>query len=84
MKYTLEFYKEGKTIKSLRTGKIKKLHYVIHSDEYADFDKAYLCVSYGKALDCWGKIESFINEGEYYSKTHLLYALACFTEKNDN
>lgn len=81
MKYTLELYKDGKTIKSLRTGKIKKLHYAISAEEYIDFDKAYLLVNYGKALDCWGKIESFINEGEYFSKSDLLYALACFTEK---
>lgn len=43
--------------------------------------KTYLRVSYGKQVDCFGKLSNFYNDGFYYSKEDLWLAFDAFTEK---
>lgn len=43
--------------------------------------KYWLKVIYGKALDNYGKMETFDNEGEYTTREDLLRTLKIFTER---
>lgn len=45
-------------------------------------DRWYLKVTYGRGKTTKGQ-ETLINDGDYYNKKDLLYALACFTSKHE-
>lgn len=42
------------------------------------FKKAYLKVSYGNKVDCFGKLSEFYNDGYYQNPKELVYAIKTF------
>lgn len=81
LNFTFRVMKNGKTIDRCQTHSKRRFYNRIRSIKWKDgVEKVYLRVSYGKALDNFGKVTNFYNSGEYENRKDLFFALSAFTE----
>ena len=73
------FLKDGRVISYSGT-KRSAIRAKLEAVSRKDVKKYWLRVIYGKALDNFGKMETFDNEGEWETRKEFLQALRAFTE----
>lgn len=79
MKILLKFWQKGKNQPITRHGANPRV--LTQKLASANFEKAYLKVSYGRGLNVFGKMTEFLNEGEYFTKQDLKLAFRAFCEE---
>jgi len=75
------FLKDGRVLSYVGT-KRSQVRVRAEAVPCQNVDKYYLRCVYGKAIDAFGQMSTFDNEGEWETKGELLKALKDFTERN--
>lgn len=78
MKIILKLFKINGKVKRYHSDKKKRISYYIRHEL---FKKAYIKVNYGFGINALGKRTLFHNDGTYYNRKDLIWALNAFTEK---
>ncbi len=79
--FTFRIIKDGKTVDKCQTHSKRRFYNRIRTINWQNnIEKMYLRVSYGKSVCNCGCLCSFYNDGEYFDKAGLLYALTVFAE----
>lgn len=79
--FTYRVSRNGRMVAKCQTHSIRRFYHRIGTIKWQDGQSVYLRVNYEKALNNWGAITAFHNDGDYQTKGELLEALAAFTEK---
>ena len=79
MRINLRLYNKGKMKKYFGTSLRRMLYWINHST----FEKAYVKVHYENALDAYGKMTEFKNDGYYTDKKELLEVTQMFYNEAD-
>lgn len=70
--------KNGKVKRYVSEKKMRILAYVVRGN----YKKAYIRVNYGYGINVFGERVLFHNDGTYYNRSDLQWALNAFTEKD--
>lgn len=81
MNILLKFWQKGKDGATLRqSSDPQEMHRVLGR---AEFEKAYLKVTYGKMVNVWGDTVDVYNHGRYTSKRKARKALKAFVQEGE-
>lgn len=82
LNFTFRVVKNGKVKDRCQTHSKRRFYNRIRTINWQDgYPRAYLRVSYGKALSNLGKMENFYNDGWYDNEQDLLFALDAFSKE---
>lgn len=82
MNFTLIIQKDDETVHRSWTTKKRRIIKSLRGIKWQHGGiTATLCIRYGSAIDCFGKLVVFSNEGTYSDKELMWKAFEAFTEK---
>lgn len=82
LNFTLKVFKNGKVLDRCQTHSIRLFVSRLRTIKWkGGVSKVYLRVSYGEHEGVFGKMSTFINEGDYENKKGLWQSFRAFTEK---
>lgn len=76
-KITLTLWRKNGNVQTYNTTKIRRFYALVEADK---FSKAYVKVAYGKTFDKYDHLVTFYNDGIYYNKIDVRYAIKAFLE----
>lgn len=82
MNFTLKVIKNNRAIQRVQTHSPRRFINKLRTINWQNNDlKIYLKDNYGKQKDCFGKLVTFYNDGEYDNENDLWLAFNAFKEK---
>ena len=81
LNFTYKVIMNGKGVAKCQTHSIRRFCRKVRSIKWQNGQSVSLRVNYGKALNNFGEMVAFHNDGDYQTKSGLLEALSAFTEK---